>query len=131
VVLYLAPDGLGLAKSLTGKNHVVIVANLKQSAPYFGEFLLRALRSKDITLTDAFNHASAQTILWYQNQYVEKDVPGVLVHGKDFQELFHRFYPDKKLRPGDDLPRKANNDMNVKDAYHGRRVLLEIAGLED
>jgi hypothetical protein len=127
-VLVLAPEGAAWAKALVAPGRVLVVANLKQSAPYFGEFLLRTLHP-ETTLLDAVNSASAATIAWYQNQFEVSKV--VTVHGKDNQDIYRLLYPGRKFKPGDEKPRAAINDPARSAAFSGRRVLAEIAGIED
>jgi hypothetical protein len=129
-ILLLAPEGAAWAKALAAPGRAVVVANVKQSAPYFGEFLLRAL-APDRPLLDAFNQASLATIAWYQNQFEDKKTKVTTVHGKENQDVFRLVYPGKELTPGDAEPRAAVNDINQHAAFDGRRVLAEVAGLED
>ena len=130
ITIILAPDTELFAKSLRGPNRITILADTKPSAPYFCEFLLRALEPGHGTVLEAFNNASLQTTRWYQNQFVGDD--GVVtVHGKDFQELFHRFYPDRAMTPGQDQPQAADNNPEHIDQWNGRRIVPEVAGLDD
>ena len=133
VCFYMAPAGESFARALAGANRVTIIANTKQSTPAFGEFLLRALAKPNVNLLDAFNQSSLQTTLWYQNQFSASGgkVGSMTVHGKEFQEIFHRLYPSRNMEPGKDDPQPPVNDPGAYDAWMGRRVIAEIAGLDD
>jgi hypothetical protein len=130
VSFILAPDSELFAKALRGPNRVTILGDTKPSAGYFSEFLLRALEAGPTNLLDAFNHASLQTTLWYQNQFMAKNGT-MTVHGRDFQELFHRFYPYHPMKPGADQPLPADNDPTHSEKWNGRRIVPEVAGLDD
>jgi hypothetical protein len=120
------------AKSLARAGRVIIVASGTEglrSQTYFCEFMLRALKAGNITLLDAFNRAALDTIHWYQNQFISKD--GTKVHGKEFQEIWKAMYPGQTMIAGGDQPQAANNNMADTAAWLGRRVLPEVAGLED
>jgi len=120
------------AKSLARQGRVIITAAATvemRSQPYFNEFLLRALRPGNVSVLDAFNQASMNTLRWYQNQFIEGAT--TTVHGTEFQEIFRAMYPDRPMRAGDAQPRPAVNDPADTKAWLGRRVLVETAGLED
>jgi hypothetical protein len=133
VCFYMAPEGDGFARALAGPNRVTIVASTKQSAPVFCEFMLRALGKGGVNLLDAFNQASAQATLWYQNQFStgQGQEVSMTVHGKEFQEIFHHLYPSRKMEAGKDEPQPPVNDPNAYDQWLGRRVIAEEAGLDD
>jgi hypothetical protein len=131
VVLDLAPDSVGVAKLVTGPGRAIVLANVKQSTPYFCEFLLLALKPRNVNLLDAFNAASLDTIHWYQNQFGKKDKVEITVNGRAYQEIFQKVYPDKIMIRGLDDPQAAVNDIWQESAYEGRRVPVEVAGLED
>jgi hypothetical protein len=131
VAILLAPDSKPFAKALRGPNRVIILGNINPSAGYFGEFLLRALAPGNVNLLDAFNASSLENTHWYQNQFVDHGSGVVTVHGKDFQQLFQQFYPDRTMTAGDDQPQPANNDPAQAESWAGRRIVPEVAGLED
>jgi len=127
-----APASASWAKALGREGRVVIVATSKpgmRSQTYFTEFLLRALQPGNVTLLDAFNRASLNTVRWYQNQFIEADA--VTVHGKEFQEIWKAMYPDRKMAPGSAEPQEPDNDPENQKAWLGRRLIAEIAGLDD
>ncbi len=137
-VLVMAPEGAAWAKALAKPGRVVLCANVKQSAPYFCEFLLRALKP-ETPLLDAFNGAAFATVAWYQNQFLngeEKDPNtdkdrGTIVHGRENQEIYRLVYAGAPFAEGEAEPRAAINDLNDHKGFTGRRVLAEVAGLED
>jgi hypothetical protein len=133
ICFYMAPAGEGFARALAGPNRVTIVANARQSAPAFPEFMLRALTKPGVSLLDAFNQASLQTTLFYQNQFSsgQGQEKSMTVHGKEFQEIFHRLYPSQKMEAGKDEPQPPVNDPNAYDQWLGRRVIAEEAGIDD
>jgi hypothetical protein len=61
--------------------------------------------------------------------FLDRDV--TKVHGKEFQEIFHAMYPDKRMETGGAEPLAPNNNMEDMAGWLGRRVLAEAAGLED
>jgi len=135
-----APASMTWANALARPGRVIITATGKpgmRSQTYFCEFLLRALQPSDVaqgrlgnvTLLDAFNKASLNTLGWYQNQFVGPD--GVTVHGKEFQEIWKAMYPDGKMVAGDAQPRDPVHDPEQQDAWMTRRLIAEVAGLED
>lgn len=122
------------AKTLMGKNRITITATAtlgQRSQTYFCEFFLRALESGsgNTTVLDAFNHATLETTHFYQNQYYEKKL--ATVHGKEFQDLYKKLYPEREMAAGGAEPQKANNNQEDMSGWLGRRVLTEVAGLED
>jgi len=127
----MAPDGPGWAKALAGKGRLTMVANVKQSAPYFSEFLLRELKPGNVNLLDAFNRAALKTVHWYENQWQEKGKEGEIVHGKENQEVYRSVYPDRPMVVGNDQPKEIDNAADAARTQVGRRVLVEAAGLED
>jgi hypothetical protein len=129
-IFVLAPEGMLWAKSLARSGRAIVCANVKQSAPYFGEFLLRELGAGG-NLLDAFNRASLATVAWYQNQFQEKSARLATVHGRANQDVFRAVYPDVEFEAGDAEPRAPINDMHRLKDFIGRRVLVELAGLED
>ena len=127
-----AAASAAFTKTMMGKNRITITAAAtigQRSQTYFCEFFLRALETGNTNLLEAFNHATLETTHFYQNQFAEKKV--TTVHGKDFQALYKKFYPERELAPGGAEPQKANNNQEVLDGWYGRRVLTEVAGLED
>lgn len=133
VCFFMAPEGEGFARAVAGGNRVIVVANTKQSAPAYCEFLLRALGKANVSVLDAFNQASLQATLWYQNQFKsgQGQESSMTVHGKEFQEIYHRLYPSLKMEAGKDEPQVPVNDPNAYDSWMGRRVIAEVAGLDD
>jgi hypothetical protein len=132
ICINTTPSSAPWAQSLARKNRLIITATNAASmraTTYFSEFMLRALKPGNVSMLDAFNTASVNTIRWYQNQFVAKEV--VTVHGTEFQEIFKALYPDKKMVPGSPEPQAANNNMEDLTGWMGRRLLGEIAGLED
>ncbi len=128
-----APSSSPWAKSLKGSGRVIITATSvaeMRGDTYLCEFLLRAFQGENGNVLDAFNKAAADTIHWYQNQFLEKG-GAVTVHGKVFQDAFHHLYADKQMIAGDPEPREVNNDPTNKEGWIGRRVLTEIPALED
>lgn len=126
------PASVSWAKALSKPGRTIITAAGTEglrSQTYFSEFLLRALAPGGVNLLDAYNRAALDTIHWYQNQFVGKD--GTRVNGKEYQEIFKTMYPDKPMIAGKAEPVAANNDMRDMEAWLGRRVLPEAAGLED
>ena len=122
------------AKTLMGKNRITITATAtlgQRSQSYFCEFFLRALEkgSANITVLDAFNAATLETTHFYQNQYYEKKV--ATVHGTEFQALYKKLYPEREMAAGGTEEQKANNNQEDMSGWIGRRVLTEVAGLED
>ncbi|MCY3023480.1 MAG: hypothetical protein NTW87_31255 [Planctomycetota bacterium] len=86
ICINTAPASSGWAAALARNGRVTIVAAATpglRSQTYFNEFLLRALSPGKVTLLDAFNRAALQTIRWYQNHFIDRDV--TKVHGKEFQ----------------------------------------------
>ncbi len=133
VVLVLAPDCRDIARSLAGPGHVVVLGNIRASAPYFSEFLLRALAPGTVPLLTAFNQASLATIHWYQNQVYLHEKKAWVVHGAINQEIWRLVYPRGPMLPGDAQPRtivNTNDPSQVADMV-GRRVIAEVAGLAD
>jgi len=132
ICINAAPSSSPWAKSLSGPNRIIITATVLPgmgSQTYFSEFLLRALSPGGVTLLDAFNRASLNAIRWYQNQFVRKD--STLVHGREFQEIWKAMYPDRRMEPGGADPKEASNDPKDMAAWLGRRLIAEVAGLED
>ena len=132
ICINTAPASLPWAKALAGEGRAIITATGKpgmRSQTYFCEFLLRALKGGKVTLLDAFQRASRNTIRWYQNQFVDGEATEV--HGKEFQEIWKAMHPDRKMVPGDAKPREPDNDPENQEAWLGRRVIPELAGLED
>jgi len=120
------------AKALGRSGRAIVVATGMpgmRSQTYFCEFLLRALRPGNVSLLDAFNRASLNTVRWYQNQFVRGDV--TTVHGKEFQEIWKAMYPDRQMEPGSAAPQEPVNDPERKEEWLGRRVIPEVAGLDD
>ncbi len=133
VLLVLAPDCRDIARTISGANRVIVLGNVKASAPYYSEFLLRTLAPGNVPLLTAFNNASIDNIHWYQNQNWDKEKKAWIVHGKHNQELWRLFYPRGAMYAGDDQPHVIvnTNDANRVDEIVGRRLIAEIAGLED
>ena len=127
------PSSSTWAKALSRKGRITIVAAATAemgSQTYFCEFLLQALSAKQMNLLDAFNAASMETISFYQNQFIEGEM--TTVNGKRFQEIWKSLYPGRAITPGKDEPQAANNDMlGGAEEWRGRRVLMEVAGLDD
>lgn len=139
VILNLSPSSVTWAKLMKGRSRVVITAALSAdmgSQSYFCEFFLRAIKGGDVTVMDAFNKAEQTCIKWYQNQFFQKKGKGVTangmkVHGSEFQEIWKKFYPNLEITVGDAEPREAVNDEKQDKAFIKRRVIAEIAALED
>jgi len=133
VVLVLAPDGRAMARSLAGPGRVIILANVKASAPYFSEFLLRALAPGAVPLLGAFNQAALDTIHWYQNQEWLPAHKVWLVNGTINQAVWRLVYPHGKMLAGDDQPHTIVDTPGPDEAaaISGRRLPSEAAGLED
>jgi len=133
VILLLAPDLRDMVHALSGAGRVIILGNVRSSAPYFSEFLLRALAPGAVTLLQAFNQASLDTIHWYQNQQWLKDKHAWLVHGVVNQEVWRLVYPRGVMFAGDDQPHVAvtSNDPRQVAGILGRRMIAEVAGIDD
>jgi len=133
VLLVLAPDCRAMARSLAGPGRIIILANVKASAPYFGEFLLRALAPGAVPLLSAFNQAALDTIHWYQNQEWLRDRKVWLVHGTVNQAVWQLVYPRGKMLAGDDQAHTIVDTPGPDEASEitGRRLISESAGLED
>jgi len=133
VVLVLAPDCRAMARSLAGPGRIIILANVKGSAPYFSEFLLRALAPGGVPLLGAFNQAALDTIHWYQNQEWLRDRKAWLVHGTVNQAVWRLVYPRGTMLAGDDLAHTIVDTPGPDEAsaITGRRLPSESAGLED
>jgi len=132
ICINTAPASAPWAKALARSGRGIIVASATpglRSQTYFSEFLLRALKPGGISLLDGFNRASLQTIRWYQNQFLKDGA--MLVHGREFQGIWKAMYPDKEMIAGSDEPKEPNNNMEDMTGWLGRRVLPEVAGLED
>ena len=133
IVLVLAPDCRDIARSLSGPGRVIILGNIRTSAPYFSEFLLRALGRGGVPLLTAFNQASLDCIHWYQNQEWQEERKAWVVHGTQNQEIWRLFYPRGTMFAGDDQPHVIvnTNDPTKVDDIVGRRLIAEVAGLDD
>jgi len=133
VLLVLAPDCRAMARSLAGPGRIIILANVKASAPYFSEFLLRALAPGAVPLLGAFNQAALDTIHWYQNQAWLRDRKVWLVHGTVNQAVWRLVYPRGTMLAGDDQAHVIVDTPGPDEAaaITGRRLPSESAGLED
>ncbi len=133
VMLVLAPDCRDIARTVSAPGRVIVLGNVRASAPYYSEFLLRALAPGNVSLLTAFNNASIDNIHWYQNQDWDKEKKAWIVHGKQNQELWRLFYPRGAMFAGDDQPHVIvnTNDAGRVDEIVGRRMIAEIAGIED
>ncbi len=132
LVVNTAPCSSPWAQSLARKGRVIITAttsNEQRSDTCFGEFLLRAFQPGNVSALDAFNTAATNTVKFYQNTFIEKKV--FKVNGREYQEIFAQLYPDKELTAGAAEPVSPRNDANDISGWHGRRILVETAGLED
>jgi len=132
ICINTAPASSSWAKALGRNGRVIVVATAAsglRSQTYFNEFLLRALQPGNVTLLDAYNTATLQTIRWYQNQFIERGT--TKVHGKEFQEVYRAMYPNRPMAAGNAEPLPPNNNMEDMQGWLGRRVLAEAAGLED
>ncbi len=132
IAIVTTPASLTWAKALGGPGRIVITATAKpgmRSQTYFCEFLLRALKPGNVTLLDAFNRASLNTVRWYQNQFVKGDV--TTVNGTEFQEIWKAMHPGRTMEPGKPEPQEPVNDPENKEAWLTRRLITEVAGLDD
>jgi hypothetical protein len=132
VCINTAPSSAPWSKSLARKGRIIVtaVATAEQrSQTCFCEFLLRALQPGNVNMLDAFNSATLATTRFYQNQYLEKKT--TTVHGAEFQEVYKALYSNRLMVNGSKEPQAANNNMEDMQGWLGRRVLMEVAGLED
>jgi len=101
ICINTTPSSSPWAQSLARKTGWIITATNAASmraTTYFSEFMLRALQPGNVLdAPNAFNKASQNTFDWYQTSVVEKEI--VTVHGKEFQEVFKRLYPNKTMIP--------------------------------
>jgi hypothetical protein len=133
ILLVLAPDCRDIDRTLAAPGRVIVLANVRASAPYFSEFLLRALETPETTLLAAFNQASLDAIHWYQNQDWDEGQHAWRVHGRANQEIWRHVYPRGAMTPGDDqahLVVTANDPTRVQEILD-RRVIAEVAGIDD
>jgi len=133
IILLLAPDLRDMVHALSGPGRVIVLGNVRTSAPYFSEFLLRALAPGSVTMLQAFNQASLDTIHWYQNQEWMSDKHAWLVHGVVNQEVWRLVYPRGVMFAGDDQPHQIinSNDPTQLAGILGRRMIAEVAGIDD
>jgi hypothetical protein len=132
IAIVTTPASMTWAKSLGRPGRIVITATAQsgmRSQTYFCEFLLRALQPGNVNLLDAFNRASLNTIRWYQNQFVTPDA--TTVHGKEFQEVWKAMYPGRRMEAGRDEPQEPVNDPDKQEEWLTRRMIAEVAGLDD
>jgi len=157
VILNFTSTSGDFLKALAKPNRVNITATTEgeNAEPVLPEFFLRKLeKGEDVTLLDAYNHATHQTALWIARQ-VGQDDGSWLVHGRESVEIFKKLFDgpegeitaggtradgSRKLseqsdasKPDETVPLVVPQDLKPNDASYwaGRRIVNEHAQLED